>query len=168
MLQKLADRLVNVDLLNRAADLLEHQVRFRLKGEERARVGLKLAVIRLLDRNAKGAVTALRESQTTDLPMGLEDDRRRIEAKAMFELGRNEDAVALLAGDISRAADLLRADIYWLAEDWSETAKVLPRLAGAPPAAETTYGQAQAQIVLNWAVALRLNNDETEIERAHV
>src|SRR3546814_1151916 len=71
----------------------------------------------------------------------LEDDRRRVEAKAMFELGRNEDAVALLAGDVSREADLLRADIYWRAEDWSETAKVLQRLAGAPPPAGATYGQ---------------------------
>src|SRR3546814_6345263 len=141
MIQKLVDRLFNVDLLNRAADLLEQQVRFRLKGKEKARAGLKLAVIRLLDQNADGAVAALHGSRTTDLPPELEDDRRRVEAKAMFELGRNEDAVALLAGDVSREADLLRADIYWRAEDWSETAKVLQRLAGAPPPAGATYGQ---------------------------
>src|SRR3546814_12909417 len=79
----------------------------------------------------------------------------------MLELDRNEDAVALLAGDVSREADLLRADIYWRAEDWSETAKVLQRLAGAPPPAGATYGQEKAQIVLNWAVALRLKDDET-------
>src|SRR3546814_17420450 len=79
----------------------------------------------------------------------------------MLELDRNEDAVALLAGDVSREADLLRADIYWRAEDWSETAKVLQRLAGAPPPAGATYGQEKAQLVLNWAVALRLKDDET-------
>src|SRR3546814_9136882 len=83
MIQKLVDRLVNVDLLNRAADLLEHQVRFRLKGKEKARAGLKLAVIRLLDQNADGAAAALHGSRTTDLPPELEDDRRRVEAKAM-------------------------------------------------------------------------------------
>src|SRR3546814_12564248 len=92
MIQKLVDRLVNVDLLNRAADLLEHQVRFRLKGKEKARAGIKLAVIRLLDQNADGAVAALYGSRTTDLPPELEDDRRRVEAKEMFELGRKEDA----------------------------------------------------------------------------
>ena len=37
MIEKLADRLVDVDLLNRAATLLDHQVRFRLQGEDRAK-----------------------------------------------------------------------------------------------------------------------------------
>lgn len=159
MIQKLADRLVSVDLLNRAADLLAHQVRFRLKGEERARVGAKLAVIRLLDRNPKGALSALRSSFQPNLSTQLDDDRRRIRAKATLELGRYEEAIALLAGDVSREADLLRANIYWSTRNYSEAAKVLQRLSG-DPLADGGYPEDQASFILSWAVALRLKRDE--------
>ena len=160
MIQKLAERLVDVDLLKRAADLLEHQVKFRLQGEERAVVGAKLALIRLLDRDPTAAIEALRTTAYSRLPEELDDDRRRIQARAYFEIGRVQDAVELLAGDVSRNADLLRADIQWKSENWPEAAKALQRFAGEPPAAGTTYDRADAQVVLNWAVALRLSKDE--------
>lgn len=162
MIQKLADRLVSVDLLNRAADLLSHQVRFRLKGEDKARVGAKLAVIRLLDRNPKGALSALRGSFQPNLSTELDDDRRRIRAKATLELGRYEEAIALLAGDVSREADLLRANIYWSTRNYAEAAKVLQRLSG-DPLAEGGYPENQASFILSWAVALRLKRDEAGI-----
>jgi len=163
MIQRLADRLVAVDLLDRAASLLAHQVRYRLKGEDRARVGAKLALVMLLDRNPKGALSALRNSFQPNLPYDVEDDRRRIRAKATMELGRFEDAIALLAGDVSREADLLRANIYWSTKDYSEAAKVLQRLAG-DPLDEGAYPEEQARYILSWAVALRLKRDEAGIK----
>ncbi len=163
MIQRLADRLVAVDLLDRAASLLSHQVRYRLKGEDRARVGAKLALVMLLDRNPKGALAALRNSFQPNLPYELEDDRRRIRAKATMELGRYEDAVALLAGDVSREADLLRANIYWTTKDYAEAAKVLQRLAG-DPLEEGAYPEEQARYILSWAVALRLKRDEAGVK----
>lgn len=164
MIQKLSERLVDVDLLNRAADLLEHQVKFRLQGEERAVVGAKLALIRLLDRDPEKAVKALRMTTFPRLPEQLDDDRRRIQARAVFEIGRINDAIELLAGDVSRNADLLRADIQWRSENWPEAAKVLQRLAGDPPPEGTTFDGTEAQVVLNWAVALRLDRDESGLE----
>lgn len=163
MIQRLADRLVAVDLLDRAASLLIHQVRYRLKGEDRARIGAKLALILLLDRDPKGALSALRNSFQPNLPYDVEDDRRRIRAKATMELGRFEDAIALLAGDVSREADLLRANIYWKTKDYAEAAKVLQRLAG-DPIADGTYSEDQARYILSWAVALRLKRDEAGVK----
>ncbi len=164
MIQRLSERLVDVDLLNRAADLLQHQVKFRLKGIERAQVGAKLAFIRLLDRDPKKAIEALRTTVFPRLPEQLDDDRRRIQARAFFETGKVREAIELLAGDVSRNADLLRADIQWRSENWGEASKVLQRLAGEPPAEGTTFDQAEAQLVLNWAVALRLDKDESGLE----
>ena len=48
MIQRLADRLADVDLLDRAARLLEHQVRHRLRGAEKVKVQTRLAVLYLL------------------------------------------------------------------------------------------------------------------------
>ncbi|MPY74070.1 MAG: hypothetical protein GEU87_07400 [Alphaproteobacteria bacterium] len=163
MIQRLADRLVAVDLLDRASGLLSHQVRYRLKGEERARVGAKLALIMLLDRNPKGALSALRNSFHPNLPPDIEDDRRRIRAKATMDLARFDEAIALLAGDVSREADLLRANIYWSTKDYGEAAKVLQRLSGDPQD-EAAYPEEQARYILSWAVALRLKRDEAGLK----
>ena len=165
IIQKLADRLVDVDLLHRAAQLLEHQIRFRLQAIPKARVGAKLALIQLLDRNPEAAIAALKSSEFPNMPLDVSDDRRRIRAKANFELGRRSEAISLLAGDISHEADLLKADIYWQGEDWAQAARILQRLVGNPPNENTTYDGEQARIVLNLAVALQLNNDRAGLKQ---
>ncbi|MBV9557907.1 MAG: tetratricopeptide repeat protein, partial [Pseudolabrys sp.] len=50
MIRKLADRLVSVDLLEQAAELLQHQVDHRLQGAARAQVATRLATIYLMNR----------------------------------------------------------------------------------------------------------------------
>lgn len=163
MIRKLADRLIGIGLFDRAAGLLSHQVRFRLEGYPKAEGGAKLALIHLLDRNPKAALLALRESYQPNLPQRIEDDRRRIRAKAKLDLGQSEEAIALLAGDVSTDADLLRLDLYWKSKNYAEAAKVLQRLAGEPSAAGE-YGSEQTRYVLIWAVALRLNRDEAGLK----
>ncbi len=165
MIGRLADRLVGVDLLDRAVALLDHQIEFRLKGEKRAEAGTKLALVHLLNRKPKAALKALRTTFRPGLPQQTQDDRRRMRAKAMFELGKNKEAVGLLAGDVSTAADQLRADIYWRAQNYQEAAKVLQRLAGGP-LREGKYDLTRAQRVLNWAVAMRLDKDEAGLKLA--
>ena len=160
MIQKLAERLVNVDLLDKASDVLGHQVKFRLKGEEKAAVGTKLALIRLIARDPQGALDALRDSYHLKVSIEIEDDRRRIRAKAEFELGKANDAIALLAGDVSREADQLRSAIYFRERNWGEAAKVYQRLVGGPPEEGETVDGDAGRTALLWAVALKLNRDE--------
>ena len=165
MFQKLAERLVSVDLLDKASDVLSHQVKFRLKGEEKALVGMKLALIRLINRDPQGALNALRDSFYPNLSPEVENDRRRIRAKAEFETGKPNDAIALLAGDVSREADLLRSTIYFRESNWGEAGKVYQRLVGDPPAQGQTFANDKARTVLLWAVALKLNRDEEALRQ---
>ncbi|RVU34658.1 hypothetical protein EOI86_17525 [Hwanghaeella grinnelliae] len=160
LIELLAARLVDVDLLERAANLLEQQVEFRLQGEERARVGAKLAFIKILDNDPLGAVEALTKTEFPQITRELEDDRRRLQAKANYELDRDDEAVKLLAGDTSMDADILRQDIYRKAENWTEAAKVLQRLSGDPPEEGEEIPERNARHVVNWAVALKLDKDE--------
>ena len=67
MIRKLADRLVSVDLLDQAAELLQHQVDNRLQGAARAQVATRLAVIYLMDRKPDRAQAVLRATRTADL-----------------------------------------------------------------------------------------------------
>ncbi len=165
LIEKLADRLVDVDLLGRASALLDHQAEFRLQGEERARIGAKLAFIRLLDNDPIGAVDALNKTAFPQLDNRLEDDRRRLRAKAMFEMDRDDEAVKLLAGDTSMASDILRQDIYRKLENWTEAARVLQRLSGDPPDLNDEIEEDRARHVVNWAVALKLDRDEDGLEQ---
>lgn len=160
MIEKLADRLVKVDLLGRAAALLDHQVKFRLQGEERARIGAKLAFIHLLDNDPVGAKESLARTNFPQLDRELEDDRRRLRAKAEHEMSNDPEAIKLLAGDTSDQADSLRQQIYRDAENWTEAAKVLQRLSGDPPGLEGEIPDDRARHVVNWAVALKLDGDD--------
>lgn len=63
--EKLAERLVDADLLGRAAALLEYQVNNRLKGDKKAEIAIRLAAIRLLDGNPDGALRSLEIAQDT-------------------------------------------------------------------------------------------------------
>jgi tetratricopeptide (TPR) repeat protein len=158
--RRLADRLIAVDLLDRAADLLEDQIKFRLAGVTKAQAGARLAFVRLLDRNGDAALEALKLSEAPDLPAELVRDRRRLEARALADLGRGAAALERLAGDAATEADLLRADIHWKTQNWPGAAEALTRLAGAPPADKQPMPDDQARQVIHLAVALALAHDE--------
>jgi hypothetical protein len=156
--RKLADRLAAVDLLDRAAALLDNQARTRLAGAEKARVMTRVALLRLLDRKPGAALEALDLDVGKDLPPELKTQRRELRARAALELDHPSDALAALDGDETRQADKLRAEIAFHAEQWGEAAKVFQRLVGDPPAGAPLDDEA-ARLVLNWGAALTLAQD---------
>lgn len=123
MIRKLADRLVAVDLLDQAAELLQHQVDHRLHGAARAQVAARLAVIYLMNHKPKRALEALRTSRVDGLSNELRDERLLLEARALSETGRNDLALEMIANINSREATRLRADINWGAKRWREAAE---------------------------------------------
>lgn len=165
MVRKLADRMIAVDLLERAASLLDNQLRFRLNGVPKAETGTRLALVQLLDKKPQAALDTLRDSDVPDMPAELARDRRRLAARANADLGQTQLALARLDGDIDQEADLLRADILWRAQDWAGAALVLDRLAGNPPDGKAPMGDNQARQVLHLGVALALAADEPGLKR---
>lgn len=165
IIEGLADRLVRVDLLDRAARLLDRQVKFRLQGVEKARVGARLAVIHLLDRQPDSSIKALDESVAPGLSDALAQERRRLRSRAIFELGDAQGALKLLEGDNSHEADLLLSDIYWRTQNWVEAAKVFRRLVGNAGLDGSRIKPDAAQFILNWAVSLSLSDNAEGLNR---
>ena len=159
MIRKLADRLAKVDLLDRAAELLKHQVTYRLQGLDKARVGAQLALLDLMNQQPQAAIEALAASDSASLPDELARQRRHLKARALSDLDKPDEAIAALAGDASLEAGQLRSEIHWKAQNWPEAAAdfeaMLPR-----PERGTALDDASARICLNWATALVLANDE--------
>lgn len=160
IVERLAERLVEVDLLERAGNLLQQLVAGRLEGQEKARVGARLAGIRLLDNDPQEALDVLDESEMEgELPETLVSERRLLRARALSELERPADALAALEDDASHLADVARADIAWKAEDWPTAAAALRRLVGEPPASGGTLDPQRTDLVLKLAIALALADD---------
>ncbi|MEX0841064.1 MAG: tetratricopeptide repeat protein, partial [Xanthobacteraceae bacterium] len=97
MIRRLADRLVSVDLLDQAAELLQYQVDHRLQGSARAQVATRLAVIYLMSRKADRALAALRATRTAELSNELRNQRRLIEARALSDMSRYDVAREVIA-----------------------------------------------------------------------
>jgi hypothetical protein len=161
MVRRLADRLVTVDLLGDAARLLDQQVKFRLAGEEKARVGARLAGIRLLDRKPKAALAALADSAVPEIPPDLARDRALVQARALAALDRPAEAIAALSGDTGDTAERIRAGIHWRNKEWREAADSFGRLVDRSAAAGAEADL--ARLVLSRAVALALAGDDNGV-----
>ena len=157
IIRKLADQLVKVDLLDRAADLLDNQVKTRLTGVDQARVATQLALVRLLDRRPDDAIAALDLPVTGDLPPELVGQRQELRARALAEQGKDPDALKLLTGDEFVDSDRLRVDIYWKTQNWAAVVPVLKRGLKLPEAGK--IDEDTARTVLKIATAMVLGKD---------
>lgn len=131
MVRRLSRRLVDLDLLQQAATLLEYQVEHRLDGVAAASVATDAAAIRLMNREPQRALEDIWSSRTTLLPTALQGERRTLEARALMMLGRLDHALEVLGTDTSPEANSVRADVYWKQSRWGEAAVLYEASLGA-------------------------------------
>jgi hypothetical protein len=123
MIRRLADRLVAVDLLDQAAELLQYQVDKRLEGAARAQVAARLAMVYLTNRKPDRAIAALRSTRIADLSGELRQQRLLLEARAQSDVGRHDLALDIISNIVGREAIRLRSDIYWASRRWREASE---------------------------------------------
>jgi tetratricopeptide (TPR) repeat protein len=128
MIRRLSDRLVGVDLLDQAAELLQHQVDHRLQGAARAQVATRLTVVYLMNRKPDRALATLQATRVSDLSNDLRDQRLLLEARAISTLGRHDVALELIANINSHEAVRLRSDVLWTARRWREAGEQIELL----------------------------------------
>src|SRR6201999_6554 len=75
MIRRLTDRLVSVDLLDQAAELLQHQVDHRLQGAARSQVATRLAVIYLMNKKPDRALATINATRSPELPTEIRNQR---------------------------------------------------------------------------------------------
>jgi tetratricopeptide (TPR) repeat protein len=166
MIRRLAERLIKVDLLSQATELLEHQVTNRLQGAAKAQVATRLAVVYMMDRKADKALRVIRSTRQAQLPAALESQRTLLEARALMELGLFDHALEVLADDADIDTARIRAEVYWRANNWREAGKGYEGLLGKPAAAGVDHLSEEKQIdVLRAAIAYALSDNAYGIER---
>jgi hypothetical protein len=123
MIRRLADRLVAVDLLDQASELLQYQVDKRLEGAARAQVAARLAMVYLTNRKPDRAIDALRSTRIADLSGELRTQRLLLEGRAQSDIGRHDLALDIISNISGREAIRLRSDIYWASRRWREASE---------------------------------------------
>lgn len=156
---QLADRLQAAGLYARAAELLEHQLRHRALDVAQGPLSVRVATLHILAGRPDRALKAVKDTERTIFPQEMLWDRARIEAVALYQAGKKEQALAVL--DDVPGASGLRAELLWKRRDWNrlvaESAADLP-----PPEGLTEVRQA---VVLRHAIALGMLGREGELAR---
>jgi tetratricopeptide (TPR) repeat protein len=165
MVRKLVRRLVDVDLLGQAAELLKYQADNRLDGVPRAQVATDLAVIYLMDRKPEQALQAINSSRTTILPSAMNAERRLIEARAWTAVGRYDGALEIIERDLSREAQELRAEITWKQKNWAAAGPLFEKSLGDRWKNSAALTSDEEGRLLRAGVAYSLAGDEVALAR---
>ncbi len=162
IVRQLADRLVDADLLPRAANLLQTQIDAgKVSGIEGATTAIRLASIYVQDNKADKALAVLDKASAflgkEDAP-GLKRQIVLLKAEALSEQKKPEEAFAMLAGlEQDEEVLRLRADIGWTNQRWQDAADSLEALVQTSQISPTRpASDEEANLLLNWAVALYL------------
>ena len=165
MIRRLSDRLVSVDLLGPAEQLLDYQVKNRLDGVARAVVATKLAMIYLLDHKSKDALAAINDTRESRLPDAINEERRLLEARALAGLKQFDQASDLIADDESADAKRLRADIAWDSGNWATAGAKAEETLGDRWNVDGALSDRERAEVMRAAVAYSLANDDAALSR---
>jgi tetratricopeptide (TPR) repeat protein len=165
MIRRLTDRLVSVDLLDQAAELLQHQVDHRLQGAARAQVATRLAVIYLMNRKPDRAIATLQATRTSDLSNELRDQRLLLEARALSDTGRHDLALELISNINSHEAMRLRSDILWAAKRWREAAVQIETLYGERWRDFKPLSESERFDILRAAIGYSLGDEPIGLDR---
>jgi hypothetical protein len=165
MIRRLADRLVSVDLLDQAADLLQYQVDHRLQGAARAHVATRLAVIYLMNHKPDRALATLRGSRAGDLANELRNQRLLLEARALSDLTRYDLALEVVANLQGREVTRLRSDILWAARRWGPSAEQIELYYGDRWKEWHPLNEVERKDILRAAIGYALSEDALGLNR---
>jgi hypothetical protein len=165
MIRRLSDRLVSVDLLDQAAELLQHQVDHRLQGAARAQVATRLAVIYLMNRKPNRAIAALKSTRTSELPNEIRNQRLLIEARALSDIGRHNLAIEVIENVETPDAARMRADLLWAAKRFRESAEQIEMLYADRARDWAELNDVERRDILRAAVGYNLGDDKIGLGR---
>lgn len=165
LIRRLTERLVNIDLLDQASELLQYQIDHRLEGAARAQVASKLAMIYLMNRKPDRAVSAIRSTRIADLAGELRQQRLLLEARAQSDIGRHDLALDIISSSNGREAVRLRSDIHWAARRWRESSEQIELYYGDRWRDFTALNPVEKSDIIRAAIGYALADDSLGLAR---
>lgn len=165
LIRRLSDRLVAVDLLDQAAELLQHQVQFRLTGAAKSQVATRLAIVHLLNRNPQKAIGVLAGTRQAELPQDLREQRLLLESRALMDSNRFDQALDVITSLQTPEADRQRADVLWAAKRWRQAGEAIEAMLGERWKEEGSLDEVERHDVLRAGLAYALANETLALTR---
>ncbi|MEJ1977645.1 MAG: hypothetical protein WDN49_17590 [Acetobacteraceae bacterium] len=161
--QLLADKLVALDLPQRAGPVLERMMHAAPIGTVQARLGLRLGTLRFGEGDDKGALAALSNSQAETLPQDLVNERGLLGARITAHQGHPAEAAAALAALGTAAADDLRASVLTDAHEWRGAEAAMLDLVAKTVPPTGPLSPEQQDTLLRLASASAMAGDDAEL-----
>jgi hypothetical protein len=158
--QSLADRLLALDLPERAKPVLEKLMKSAKTAVTKARFGVSLATLEARDGDDAGARDILDQSESPDLPPELTEQRTIIRAGAVARLGDPAAATAMLLPLRTGPAIQARAQIMEAASDWAGAEQAWSECATLTLPENGTLDEPQTRTVLRLATATARAGDD--------
>ncbi|WP_081739649.1 hypothetical protein [Methylobacterium sp. 10] len=165
IVRRLADKLVELDLLDSAGELLQHQVDHRLSGPARSSVAARLATIWMMDEKPLQALRVIDATYLPELPEDLRRARALIRARALSDLSRTDLALETIEAETGADADRLRADILWSGRRWREAGEAHEAMVGEAWRLRKPLDDAMRSDIIRSAIAYGLSNESLGLER---
>ncbi len=157
---KLAQRLTELDLPDRASALIKDALAPSTSDGERARLGLELAQLRLEQTDAVGALAALDGTAAANLPADVSESRTIVRARANAASGQTDVALATLAPLQGPEVDDLRASQLAIKQDWHGEADALASLVAHEVPATGRLSASMEDLVLRLIAATARARDQ--------
>ncbi|MBM3569235.1 MAG: hypothetical protein FJX46_10855 [Alphaproteobacteria bacterium] len=166
VLHYLADRLARIGLYEESAKVLEQQITFRLRGQDKIEAGAMLAGIYLLDNKPVEAIRIL-EATPTDAQTSPQAvaQRRLLQARAIADQNRVPDALKFIERDTALEADILRADLNWQTKNWAAAAEALERLVAPLARPDAAIEKVDRNRIMRLAVAYSLTDSRDRLRQ---
>ncbi len=167
MIRDLAEHFVRADLLDSAAVLLAHQIKFRSEGEDKARLVVRLAQIQLQNKKPGYVLETIdsikHEKKSEDTAREL--DRLRI--LALKDLNQTDKALSSLESNSKtiEGAELIKLDLYWQTKNWPALIKILePDLEYLIGNKDVIDGE-KAERIVRLALAYNATNNKDALQK---
>ncbi|WPY00162.1 Tetratricopeptide repeat-containing protein [Candidatus Trichorickettsia mobilis] len=155
----IARKLMELDLLDQAVELLKHQVSYRLTGEKRIINADHLAIALLMDKKPLEAIKVLDETDKDNFKFDEHKYRLRLKAKALIDTNQYLEALDVLAEDDSKDAQILKKESLFQAEKWKEYIDLVAPIVNNIAKDKINDG-AMIQDILRLAIAYYMINDQ--------
>jgi hypothetical protein len=116
--KKVAQFFITADMVDEAIKIVEHQIKFRSFGNEKAKLALWLADININNRDLDGAENATKLIKDFETAPSLIAEKKYKVAMIEALRGRYQKSLDMIRNDFSSPAQKIRTELFWQNENW--------------------------------------------------
>lgn len=116
--KKVAQFFITADMVEEAIKIVEHQIKFRSFGNEKAKLALWLADIHINNRDLDGAENATKLIKDFETAPALISEKKYKIAMIEALRGSYDKSLEMIKNDFSLPAQKIRTELFWQRENW--------------------------------------------------